>query len=114
MRGGRWFAVAALALTLDCGSSAKHGDASPSGCDDQTCNTSQYCIHPCCGGAPPQCTPLPASGQCDPGTHAGCLAPGTCSAASCCQEDPCVPPPPYCADQPQGTCVNRSCQLACG
>jgi len=108
-------ALLVVTVMLGCGSSSKQGDASPGSCGDQTCGPAQYCIHPCCGGAPPQCTPLPASGQCDPGTHAGCLAPGTCSASQCCQADPCTPPPPFCASQPQGECnAARSCVLACG
>ena len=116
VRGGAaWLAPLLLAVVLGCGSGSGNGDASSVACGSSNqCAGNQYCIHPCCGGAPAQCSPLPASGQCDPGTHSGCLPPGQCSAAQCCQEDPCTPADPYCAAQPQGNCTGHDCAMICG
>jgi hypothetical protein len=90
----------------------------PTECGTQTCSAAQYCVIPCCGGAPPQCTPKPSGGTCPPGTHAGCsFNTGQCAdPANCCQQDPCTPPPRFCSDQMPVGCslvVGRSCTMAC-
>ena len=67
-------------------------------------------------------TPFPCAndGTCPAGTHSGCTFNfGQCTPpASCCQYDPCTPPPPYCADKSPGGCVPdsnqpRICRMAC-
>jgi len=92
--------------------------AGPTECGSQTCSASQYCVIPCCGGAPPQCTPKPSGGVCPSGTHSGCsFNTGQCpDLVNCCQQDPCTPPPRYCSDQMPVGCafvVGRSCMMAC-
>ena len=92
--------------------------AAPFACGSVTCGVSQYCVNPCCGGAPPQCIMKPDGGVCPVGTHAGCiLGGGQCSKFNdCCQYDPCTPPPPYCADQLPVGCgflEGRSCRMQC-
>ncbi len=47
----------------------------PGPCGSTTCGAGQFCVHPCCGGAPPPpgtppCTPPPA--HCAPAPEAGC------------------------------------------
>jgi hypothetical protein len=87
-------------------------------CGDSVCSEEQYCVFPCCGGAPPPCFPAPQSAMCPAGSHVGycfggvgCTAPNTC-----CQYDPCVPPPPYCSDTAPVGCITqegRTCHLGC-
>ncbi|MCC6899838.1 MAG: hypothetical protein IT377_12735 [Polyangiaceae bacterium] len=87
----------------------------PFACGTTTCSASQYCIHPCCGGAPPMCEPKPEGGTCPAGYHDGCQT-GSCSSPSgCCEMDPCKPAPPYCADQPEAGCSlqGHDCHMAC-
>lgn len=62
-------------------------------CAAKTCSPGEYCVHPCCGGAPPSCDPLGPSGTCPYGSHMG-----TCNGQPGCVKDMCVPPPPYCAE----------------
>lgn len=89
----------------------------PFACGTDTCAPNQYCINPCCGGAAPACFAKPDGGTCPAGTHDGCSPPvfGTCTGGNCCQEDPCTPPPSYCADQPPAGCLlqGRSCLMLC-
>ncbi len=108
-------------LYLDAGTDAEQEagpDAPPAdgpfACGTETCTATEYCIHPCCGGAPPACEPKPDSGTCPPGSHDGCSQ-GCSSAGGCCEADPCTPPPPYCADQPVSGCQlqGHDCVLSC-
>lgn len=94
--------------------SAKDGstDAGPYGCGKEICQGNQFCIHPCCGGAPPQCLPLPADG----GTCPDGFEPANCPNGPGCQQKPCTPPPPYCAPtkEPCGMTPNgRDVYCAC-
>jgi hypothetical protein len=67
----------------------------PIPCGTTTCGATSYCVHPCCGGAPPACVPKSDGGTCPAGTHpSSCIAPG----GEGCEADPCTPPPPYCTD----------------
>jgi hypothetical protein len=89
-------------------------------CGTAPCGKAQYCVFPCCGGAPPACFAAPANATCPAGSHSGCVAPfsGGCTPpANCCQAEPCSPPPPYCTDKAPIGCVpqqDRSCRLSCG
>lgn len=100
------------------GSSAGAGGAQS--CGTTTCGPTQYCVIPCCGGAPQACVQALDGGACPSGTVPGCFsAPSyTCvNAANCCQPAPCTPPPPYCSDTAPPGCPNgqgRTCRLACG
>lgn len=92
----------------------------PLPCGGTTCGASQYCVIPCCGGAPPACVPMSSDGNCPAGTHSGCSFNfGQCtSPGDCCQYDPCIPPAPYCADKNPGGCFPdagqpRVCRMAC-
>ncbi len=99
------------------GSGAGGDESGEIACGGLLCGSGQYCVFPCCGGAPPQCFQAPQAGMCPAGSHAGCVggfqcAPGT----SCCQADPCVPPPPYCSDTAPVGCITqqgRTCHLGC-
>jgi len=81
-------------------------------CGGQVCPSTQVCVHPCCGGAGPRCLPKPEGGTCPAGTTPGCQA----GSDDGCREDPCTPPPPYCADTPPVGCTlegrNASCTCA--
>jgi hypothetical protein len=90
----------------------------PFACGSETCSPTQYCIHPCCGGAPPLCQDKPDGGGCPRGFHEGCsggVGVGSCTGPDCCEADPCQPPPPYCADSPESGCdpQQRDCVLLC-
>jgi hypothetical protein len=75
-------------------------------CGTQTCGAEQYCIVPCCGGAPPICTPKPDGGACPPNTS---------DEGTCCRQMPCTPAPRYCSDTfAVCTLVNRVCLETCG
>jgi hypothetical protein len=69
----------------------------PLACGSITCGAKQYCVQPCCGGAPAVCLPMPDSGVCPTGT-----SPGVCAGTGekGCVGEPCTPPPPYCVDDP--------------
>jgi hypothetical protein len=75
----------------------KGTDAGPFACGTSACGENEYCVHPCCGGIRPLCTPLLDDGGCAPGdtfdefcpTNGGTNGPG-------CDPAPCVPPAPYC------------------
>ncbi|HEY2406774.1 MAG TPA: hypothetical protein VGI10_12265 [Polyangiaceae bacterium] len=101
------------------GANAGAGGTGPLTCGTTTCGPTQYCVVPCCGGAQPLCMSNPDGGACPAGTHAGCNQPNAClGGMSCCQADPCTPPPPYCVDtKPAAGCFppqSRTCQLVCG
>lgn len=86
-------------------------------CGAVVCGNAQYCVFPCCGGAPPACFQAPQGGTCPAGSHGGCLGGFQCTPpAACCQFDPCVPPPPYCSDTAPVGCLTqqgRTCRLGC-
>ena len=86
----------------------------PFACGKETCGVTQYCIQPCCGGAPPQCIDKPEGGTCPSGFHEGCSF-GGCSGVECCEADPCTPPPPYCSDKVEPGCElqGRVCAMLC-
>src|SRR6185369_18007343 len=87
----------------------KDADASPPppadgpfACGSQTCSPVQYCLHPCCGGPQPACEPMPDSGVCPAGFHTEMCAPfGGGTFGNNCRQDPCVPAPPSCVDDPK-------------
>lgn len=92
----------------------------PLPCGGSTCSASQYCVMPCCGGAPPACIPISGDGKCPAGTHGGCTFNSSLctSPASCCQYDPCTPPAPFCADKSPVGCffdpsTPRICRMTC-
>ena len=114
----RWVVVlVALALVGSSCSSAEStpdndaGSADAGDCGGQLCSAGQYCVRPCCGGAPPLCDPLPDGGSCPAGT-----TPGTCDIGGLpgCQHGPCTPPPPYCsATIPTGCSLSGDGQVVC-
>jgi hypothetical protein len=111
----RAFILASILLAASCGgttteerdgstdapsSDAKSGDLNGKyPCAQAMCESGEYCVHPCCGGAAPICSPLPDAGNCPMGTH-----PANCSNGPGCQADPCKPPPPYCSSKPPVGC----------
>jgi hypothetical protein len=99
------------------GGSSTGGDAGGAlPCGATSCGPAQYCVFPCCGGAPPACFQLPDGSTCPAGSHSGCFFGTQCTnPATCCQPDPCTPPPPYCSDTLPIGCLleGRSCRLAC-
>lgn len=100
------------------GSSGAGGTGGELACGASVCGAGQYCVFPCCGGAPPPCFQAPESGECPVGSHVGSCIGGTgCTPpATCCQFDPCIPPPPYCSDTAPVGCITqqgRTCHLGC-
>jgi hypothetical protein len=71
-------------------------------CGTMTCGTSQLCVRPCCGGAPPQCQPFDG-GTCPAGATP-CQGPGGAGCAISC-----TPPPPYCIDTPASCGATPTC-----
>ncbi len=72
-------------------------------CGVTTCGASQICVHPCCGGAPPQCEAASDAGTCAFGP---CNVPGS---ALPCSQRPCSPPAPYCVTVPTSCGGAASC-----
>jgi hypothetical protein len=72
--------------------------AGPHPCGAKTCGAGEYCIHPCCGGAPRSCSPVLDGSSCPIGTHYESTC-GNLNGPGC-LNDPCTPPPPYCASKP--------------
>ncbi len=101
-------------VTGDAGDSGQSDGSSNDGpllaCGTTTCGATEYCIHPCCGGAN-ECVPLDDGGLCAPGLVMSTM----CSSQAPCSMPPCVPPPPYCTTDPMGMCpaLERDCYLAC-
>jgi len=102
------------------GASGSNGGGDSGGnfaCGGVTCGPRQYCVLPCCGGAAPGCFLPPGGGTCPAGSHAGCAFGIQCgNPGTCCQQDPCSPPPPYCTDTEPAGCLlqqGRTCQLLC-
>jgi hypothetical protein len=73
----------------------------PFACGAATCSPTQYCVNPCCGGAPLSCDAQEDGGACPPGTT---YNPGACASfpgnRGPCAPPPCTPPSPYCVDSP--------------
>ena len=65
-----------------------------------TCEATQLCVQPCCGGPAPECQKLPASGECPTGTRATPCANGSLG----CVEVACTPAPAYCSDTVPDQC----------
>ncbi len=74
----------------------------PFACGTQTCGVTQYCISPCCGGAPPRCTSQDDAGACPPGTHYVAQCSNRLGGDLHCEDDPCKPRPPFCSDDAGG------------
>jgi hypothetical protein len=71
-------------------------DAGSFACGTTACNSSQLCVHPCCGGAAPSCMPVPSLGGCPSNLVMVSACPGTGRPG--CQNPPCTPNPPFCID----------------
>ena len=82
-------------------------DASTEPCGSATCAGDQVCVHPCCGGAAPQCVMPDDAGTCPPGTSMGpCFGAGGMQFGCSTQ---CTPPPPFCAPRPTSGCQGNTC-----
>lgn len=105
-----WTAAACAEETSDDDDTTSQ-TSEPVSCGTETCPGTQICEHPCCGGAPPMCIDMPASGVCPDGFHEGCQM-GTGE----CEQDPCTPPEPRCADSPSVGCEleGRHAYCSCG
>ena len=81
----------------------------PFACGTTTCNGTQICVHPCCGGAM-ICAPLEDGGVCGPGLQITQTCPGTAPCGNVC-----MPAPPYCGTSSQcmGAVMGRDCYLVC-
>ncbi len=128
--------AAAAALSVACGGAVDPFDggedgsaeAAPDGapdasgpltCGSDVCGGGEYCIHPCCGGAPPPCIPFDDGGTCPAGYTPSNQCWGQQTGTSGCQPAPCTPPPPYCAPAPPSfgcdlQSGSRDCYEACG
>ena len=70
-------------------------EAGPLACGKLICQDTEYCIHPCCGGAAPQCLPVLDGGGCPPGSSQGqCFGPNGLQLGCTTQ---CTPDPPFCS-----------------
>ena len=80
-------------------------------CGSARCGAGQACVHECsCGGAAPQCTPLPDGGAC-PAGMAPCSTPQGQGCAVTCTN-----PPPQCRDIPvscAGVVMSRELDVRC-
>src|SRR6478736_48093 len=120
---GGWSANAGAAGSS--GANAGGAGGEPLACGSMTCGAAQYCVIPCCGGTAPACFPASTDGKCPTGSHSGCTTnPTACtSPASCCQQDDCTAPPPFCSDAVPSMCFSsqglpgppkdRICQKMC-
>jgi hypothetical protein len=73
----------------------------PFACGSATCRVDQFCIVPCCGGAPPQCIAgFDDAGTCPSGFHSIPLGSCFLHAEATCEADPCTPQPRFCVDDP--------------
>lgn len=81
----------------------------PFACGNQTCGINQYCVHPCCGGAGPQCLASLADGGCPAGAFPSNCTPqiGTYDGGPACAKT-CTPPPARCEDNPEPGCFPRN------
>jgi len=67
-------------------------------CGSTTCSGDEVCLHPCCGGALPQCVATDDAGACPEGTSVASFnSCGNYSTTNQCLPPPCTPPAPYCA-----------------
>jgi hypothetical protein len=103
---------------IDASGDAPPPADAPFACGSETCAPTEYCIHPCCGGAPLPCFSKPEAGTCPEGSREGCSFPGsgTCTDfVNCCQPNPCTPPAPYCSGETESGCLlqGRDCLLLC-
>ena len=84
----------------------RDASADSSACGTTACGAGEFCIVPCCGGAPPLCQPAGDGGVCPPGTAYtdSCISTGTPG----CEPGPCVPDPPYCSSDIPVGCDQQS------
>jgi hypothetical protein len=107
--------AAAVAFAGSCDESGSSrtdaADASGALCNGATCAAGERCIHPCCGGAPPVCEPVPEAGTCPEGTIFLASCPPVLTPA--CQRL-CNQPPSYCsATIPVGCIVDSRGEVVC-
>lgn len=102
----------------DGGSSSEAGtqtSAADSGgsqsCGELTCDASQICVQPCCGGPAPACEPLGPGATCagDAQPVPADQCPGGCDTEMCCLPIPCVPDPPHCLANSEVVCDGSFC-----
>ncbi len=88
------------------GSGGTGGSAS---CGARACTSSELCVRPSCGGAPPQCSALPDGGQCPTGWTYRAMCNRLPTPGPGCEEPPCTPPSPYCIARPASCGATLTC-----
>ena len=79
------------------------------GCGAHVCTSSEICVRPSCGGAPPQCTQLPDGGQCSSGWTYRPVCNNGPTPGPGCEAPPCVPPAPFCITRPASCGATPTC-----
>src|SRR5262245_51906247 len=83
------------------GTSGGFGGTGGSGlCGSRACTSSELCVHPSCGGAPPQCIALPDGGQCPTGWTYRAFCSASPTQGPGCEQPPCTPPAAFCTTRP--------------
>jgi hypothetical protein len=94
-----------------CGTgTCEPADAGTVACGTETCGPNQVCNEPCCGGAPPDCQPLPDGGGCPAGYGAVDWCSTDPTSGPACEELPCTPEPPKCFDIPAACPSELTCE----
>lgn len=78
-------------------------------CGAHVCTSSEICVRPSCGGAPPQCTQLPDGGQCSSGWTYRPMCNNGPTPGPGCEAPPCMPPAPYCITRPASCGATPTC-----
>jgi hypothetical protein len=91
------------------GTAGSGGTGGAGVCGARACTSSELCVHPSCGGAPPQCTALPDGGQCPTGWTYRAVCSTIPVPGPGCEEPPCTPPSPYCFTRPSSCGATPTC-----
>jgi hypothetical protein len=91
------------------GSGGGGGTGGSALCGARACTNGELCVHPSCGGAPPQCITLPDGGQCPNGWTYRAVCNRPPAPGPGCEEPPCTPPSPYCLTRPASCGATPTC-----
>jgi hypothetical protein len=83
------------------------GGGGSAACGGATCQSSEICVHPGCGGGPAVCEPVPDGGQCPSGWTLQPTCPNVGGPG--CVPPPCTPPAPFCKPLPASCSGTPSC-----